>query len=108
MLSLDSLPGICLIVDIQWRYWPDILTTSLVCYEYRRTLWRSQPPSGGMSLVIPPASLLGVGHQQIVSKMSIVRQKMLGPPVTALGFHAIAPGSVSVVLLATPCLLLLS
>jgi hypothetical protein len=23
--SLDRLPGICLIVDVQWRYWPDIL-----------------------------------------------------------------------------------
>ncbi len=47
--SLDRLPGICLIVDVQWCYWPDILATSLVCYEYRRTTWRSHWPSASMS-----------------------------------------------------------
>src|SRR5258708_20584213 len=40
----------CLMVDGHWRCWPDLLATSLVCYEYSRRLSRSHPLSGGISL----------------------------------------------------------
>jgi hypothetical protein len=48
--NLDRRPGSCLMVDGHWRCWPDILATSLVCFEYRRRLSRSHPLSGGISL----------------------------------------------------------
>src|SRR6266478_5629722 len=48
--NLDRLPGSCLMVDGHWRSWPDILATSLVCFEYSRRLSRSHPLSGGISL----------------------------------------------------------
>src|SRR2546421_1906713 len=48
--TLDRLPGSCLMVDGHWRSWPDILATSLVCFEYSRRLSRSHPLSGGISL----------------------------------------------------------
>jgi len=37
-------------VDGHWRCWPEILATSLVCFEYSRRLPRSHPLSGGLSL----------------------------------------------------------
>src|SRR5260370_3076651 len=40
----------CLMVDGHWRCWPDILATSLACFEYKRRLSRSHPLSGGISL----------------------------------------------------------
>src|SRR5437588_9825652 len=48
--NLDRRPGSCLIIDGHWRCWPDILATSLVCFEYSRRLSRSHPLSGGISL----------------------------------------------------------
>src|SRR5258708_31444500 len=48
--NLDRRPGSCLMVDGHWRCWPDILATSLVCFEYSRRLSRSHPLSGGISL----------------------------------------------------------
>ena len=41
--NLDRRPGGCLIIDGHWRCWPDILATSLVCFEYSRRLSRASP-----------------------------------------------------------------
>src|SRR5437773_12499516 len=46
----DRRPGSCLMVDGHWRCWPDLLATSLVCFEYSRRHPRSHPLSGGLSL----------------------------------------------------------
>src|SRR2546423_11930946 len=48
--NLDRRPGSCLMVDGHWRSWPEILATSLVCFEFSRRLPRSHPLSGGLSL----------------------------------------------------------
>jgi len=47
-------------VDGHWRCWPEILATSLVCFEYSRRLSRSHPLSGGLSL---PLFLPAVPHR---------------------------------------------
>jgi hypothetical protein len=74
MVEMPSLPGISTSIRTMERSQELYQHQSPLRQEYRRMLWRSHSPSGGMSL--PLTLLLEVSQKEIVGKRLVIGQKI--------------------------------